>query len=147
MTQVSKYPITDSIYRRITEIFTKSLVKVTTDDEATQFIDDFLSPTEKIMLAKRLAIAFLLEKGYEFREITKVLRVSLATVARVSLMRKVGGKGYQKIINRLLREEEVKDFLSKIGEALTGLVESGKGSTTWRYLHYELKRKRTEKPF
>lgn len=147
MTQISKYPISDKIYQRILEIFLKSLVKIETNDEAQQFIKDFLSPTEQIMLAKRLAIAFLLEQNYEFREISKILRVSLATVARVSLMRKIGGVGYQKIIHKLLNEEQLKEFLSNIAENLTGLMSSGKGSTTWRYLNQELKNKKQSKPF
>ncbi|MBI4999416.1 hypothetical protein HZB97_01445 [Candidatus Gottesmanbacteria bacterium] len=147
MTQVSKYPISDKVYQRILEMFFKSLVEIKTDDEAQQFIKDFLSPTEQVMLAKRLAIAFLLEKNYEFREISKILRVSLTTVARVSLMRKIGGEGYRRIIEKLLREEQVKDFLLRVGESLTDLMSKGKGSGTWRYLHHELKSKRREKPF
>lgn len=147
MTQVSKYPISDKIYQRILEIFLKSLVKIETNDEAQQFIKDFLSPVEQIMLAKRLAIAFLLEKKYDFRQISKILRVSLTTIARVSLMRKIGGVGYQKIIHKLLNEEQLKDFLANIAETLTGLMTTGKGSTTWRHLNQELKNKKQSKPF
>lgn len=147
MTQVSKYPISDRIYQRILEIFLKSLVKIETKDEAQQFIKDFLSPVEQIMLAKRLAIAFLLEQNYEFREISKILRVSLTTIARVSLMRKIGGVGYQKIIHKLLNEEQLKKFLNNIAENLTSLMSTGKGSTTWRYLNQELKNKKQSKPF
>lgn len=147
MTQISKYPISDKIYQRILEIFLKSLVKIETNDEAQQFIKDFLSPTEQIMLAKRLAIAFLLEQNYEFREISRILRVSLTTIARVSLMRKIGGVGYQKIIHKLLNEEQLKEFLGNIAESLTGLMSAGKGSTTWRYLNQELKNKKQSKPF
>lgn len=147
MTQVSKYPITDNVYQRILDIFFKSLVEIKTGDEAKQFIKDFLSPAEQIMLAKRLAIAFLLEKKYEFREITRILRVSLSTVAKVSMMRKYGGEGYQKIINKILKEEQVKDFLAKVGESLTEVMGKGKGSGTWRYLNQELKTKRQRKPF
>lgn len=147
MTQVSKYPITDNVYQRILDIFFKSLVEIKTGDEAKQFIKDFLSPAEQIMLSKRLAIAFLLEKKYEFREISRILRVSLSTVAKVSMMRKYGGEGYQKIINKILKEEQVKDFLAKVGESLTEVMGKGKGSGTWRYLHQELKTKRQAKPF
>ena len=147
MTQISKYPITDNVYQRILDIFFKSLVEIKTGDEAKQFIKDFLSPTEQIMLSKRLAIAFLLEKKYEFRQISRILRVSLTTVAKVSMMRKYGGEGYQKIINKILREEQVKDFLEKVGESLTEVVSKGKGSATWRYLNQELKTKRQSRPF
>jgi len=148
MTQVSKYPIPDKVYERILEIFFKSLVGIKTQDEAKQFIGDFLTPTEQVMLAKRLAVAFLLEKGYDFRAISKILRVSLSTVARVNLIRKYGGQGYQKMIKKLLTEEQVKDFLLKVGQALSGeLGKGGKGSGVWRYLNQEIEKKRKEKPF
>lgn len=147
MTQVSKYPISDKIYQRILEIFLKSLVEIKTSDEAQHFVKDFLSPVERLMLSKRLAIAFLLEKNYEFREISRLLRVSLTTVARVSLMRKIEGEGYKKIINKLLREEQIDKFFLQAGESLSGLMAEGKGSGTWRYLNQELKNKRTKRPF
>lgn len=150
MTQVSKYPIRNVIYERILEIFLKTLTKIDSKTEAQQFIKDFLTPTERIMLSKRLAIAFLLEKDYDFRTISEMLRVSMSTVARVNLMRKYGGRGYQRMIRKLLREEKVKDFLIKAGEAITGVAgKSTKGGSGWRYLHYELKKKRRKrkKPF
>ncbi|MDP3998470.1 MAG: Trp family transcriptional regulator [bacterium] len=148
MTQVSKHPISSKIYERILEIFFKSLSEVKMTDESRQFIKDFLTPTEQIMLAKRLAIAFLLEKDYDFRAIAKILRVSLGTVARVNLMKKFGNQGYQKIIGKLLKEENINDFLLKAGEVLTGMAgQGGKGSDAWRYLHQEIKIKLREKPF
>jgi TrpR-related protein YerC/YecD len=148
MAQISKYPISKKVYERILDIFFKTLVDIKTRNEANQFIKDFLTPTEQIMLAKRLAIAFLLEKDYDYRTISKILRVSLPTIASVNLIRKYGGQGYKKMIGRLLREEEVKDFLLKVGETLTGVVgKDEKGSGIWRYLKQEIEKKRREKPF
>lgn len=148
MTQVSKYPISNKIYERIVEIFFKSLTEIKTNEESKQFVRELLTPTEQIMLAKRLAIAFLLEKDYDFRAISKILRVSLTTVARVNLARKYGGEGYRRMMKKLLHEEQVNDFLLKAAETLTGMVgQGGKGSGGWRYLHQELKKKRREKVF
>lgn len=148
MTQVSKYPISKAIYERILEIFFKVFVRIKTKNEAEQFIKDFLTPTEQIMLAKRLAIAFLLEKNYDFRTISRILRVSLTTIARVNLMRKYGDQGYQRMIKGMLREEKMKEFFLKVGEATSEqLGKSVKGGDAWRYLHKELEKKRKEKPF
>lgn len=148
MTQVSKYPISSKVYEKILEIFFKSLSEIKMNDESRQFIKDFLTPTEQIMLAKRLAVAFLLEKDYDFRTITRILRVSLTTVARVNLMRKYGGQGYQNMIKKILTEEQVKNFLLKIGQVLSGeMGKGGKGSGMWRYLNQELEKKRRGKPF
>jgi uncharacterized protein YerC len=148
MAQISKYPISSSVYERILDIFLKTLVEIGTRDEAKQFTKDFLTPTEQIMLAKRLSIAFLLEKGYDYRTISRVLRVSAPTIASVNLMRQYGSLGYKKMINKLLREEKIKEFLLKVGESLTATAgKSSKGGGTWRYLHQELKKKRKIKAF
>lgn len=150
MTQVSKYPISDLVYQRILEIFFETLVGIKTKEEAFQFIKDFLSPTEQTMLSKRLAIAFLLEKDYDFRTIAKVLRVSTATVSHVNLMRKYGSQGYKRMVEKILSEEKVKEFLLKAGEMVTGgLKQGGKGTGAWRYLNQEIKKKqfKNRKPF
>lgn len=146
MAQVSKYPISKYVYEKIFKIFTKTLVKLKSEKEAEKLIEDLLTPTERVMLAKRLAIAFLLEKDYEYREITKILRVSMPTIASVNLIRKYGGQGYKKAISKLLREEEIKKFLIEVAELLTSVPAKGtKGSEGWRYLHKELEKKKKEK--
>jgi len=148
MAQVSKYPVSKAVYERILEVFFRVFVRINTKDEAEEFIKDFLTPTEQIMLAKRLAVAFLLEKNYDFRTIGRILKVSLTTIARVNLMRKYGGQGYHRMIAKLLQEEKVKDFLFRVSEAMSGqLSKSRKGGEVWRYLHKELEKRRKEKPF
>lgn len=148
MAQVSSRPIPEKIYQRILEIFSQSLIKLKNKKEVEDFINDFLTPTEKIMLAKRLAIAFLLEKKYNYRSISEILRVSLPTISSVSLMKKLGGEGYRRVMSKLLEEESIKDFLMEMGEVVSGgLGKSSKGGAAWRYLHQKLKQKRKEKPF
>jgi len=148
MTQISKYPVSKTVYKRILEIFLDVFVKIKTKREAEQFLKDFLTPTERVMLAKRLAIAFLLEKGYDHRTIVKLLRVSSGTVARVNFIRKYGGEGYQKMIAKLMKEEQIENFLLSIAKAISTLGSvGGKGSSGWRYLRQEIEKKKKEKPF
>lgn len=147
MTQVSKYPISKEVADRIFEIFLKSFVAIKNKEEADQFITDFLTPTEKIMLAKRLAIAFLLGKGYDYRTIQRIIRVSTSTIASVNLVRSHGSEGYKKLIAKILREESVKHFLEDAATKLLSIpAASTKGGGAYRYLKQELeknKRKRT----
>lgn len=110
MSQVSKYPISKHIADRIFDVFLKTLVEIKNKEEADQFISNLLTPTEKIVLAKRLAIAFLLEKGYGYRTIQKIIRVSAPTITTVSIARQYGSKGYKKLISKILREERLVDF-------------------------------------
>ena len=114
MTQISKYPISENVWSRIFEIFLNTFVKIKTAEEADQFISDFLTPTEKIMLAKRLAIAFLLEKGYDYRTIQKIIRVSASTIKSVNTSRKFGSNGYRNLIERIVKEEKLVKFLDDV---------------------------------
>lgn len=150
MAQVSKYPISKEVYDRIFEIFLKVLVKIKDPIEAEEVTQSLLTPTERIMLAKRLSIAFLLTKGYKFREIQKVIKVSLATVASVNLVKQYGSVGYKKIIEKIMQEEKVKDFLEKaVIKILSVPASSAKGGGTWRYLKQEVEKEREKnrKPF
>lgn len=150
MTQVSKYPISKIVADRIFEIFLKTLVEIKNKEEADQFISDLLSPIEKIMLAKRLTIAFLLEKGYDYRAIRKVLRVSSPTIANVNLARQYGSKGYKQLVLKIIREEELKNFIENVVIKIVSAPAAGtKGSGGWRYLKQELEKKKRDnrKPF
>lgn len=148
MTQVSKYPISKDVYERCWEIFTKTLIGIRNSKDADEIVSDLLTPTERIMLTKRLAIAFLLTQGYEYREINKVLHVSFQTVANVNNALRYGSNGYKKVVGRILRDEKLKEILNKTAQALITPATVGKGSGTWRYLRGELQKKsKDRKPF
>lgn len=143
MTQVSKYPISKEIADRIFEIFLKSLVKIHDQQQADQFISDLLTPTEKIMLAKRLAIALLLHKNYDYRTIQKLIKVSTATIASVNMVVKYGSKGYLNLVNKIIKEEKlfrmIEDAAAKI---LSFPAQASKGGDAWRYLKDEVDKDR-----
>src|SRR3989344_8188699 len=135
MTQVSKYPISKKVADRIFEVFLKTIVEIKNNKEADEFISDLLTPTEKIMLAKRLAIAFLLEKGYDYRTIQKIIRVSAPTITSVNTARKYGSEGYRNLIERIVKEEKLVKFLDDvIIKVLSIPAGKGKGSGAWTYL-------------
>lgn len=150
MAQVSKYPISNLVADRIFEVFIKTLISVKDKKEADDFAYDLFSPTEKIMLSKRIAIAFLLLKGYQYREISKILRVSLTTIGSVSLSLKHGRGGYKRILDRITREENLDEFFGKTIEKILSMpASSPKGGGVWRYLRDEVKkdRQRNRKAF
>src|SRR3989344_1358503 len=135
MTQVSKYPISKKVADRIFEVFLKTIVEIKNNKEADEFISDLLTPTEKIMLAKRLAVAFLLEKGYDYRTIQKIIRVSSPTISSVNTALKYGSESYKKFVTRIIKEEKLISFLDDaIVKLLSVPVGKGKGSGTWTYL-------------
>lgn len=135
MSQVSKYPISKAVAERMFEIFLKTFVKIKNNQEANQFISDLLTPTEKIMLAKRLTIAYLLEKNYDYRAIQSIIKVSTGTISSVNLTRLYGSKGYKKLLDKIMNEEKLGNLLEEAAIKLLSspsALEKGKG--TWSYL-------------
>lgn len=135
MSQISNYPISKQISNRIFEIFLNTLVNIGSKDEANEFISDLLTPTEKIMLAKRLTIAFLLEKNYDYRTIQKLIRVSSGTIASVNLSLHHGSKGYKKLISKIVKGEKISGiFETTIVKILSAPSALERGRGTWTHL-------------
>jgi uncharacterized protein YerC len=140
MTQVSRIPLRKEVEKRVYEILMKSIAQAKTSDSVERLLDDLLSPTERLMLAKRLFIALLLLKRYDQRVISRWLKVSLGTVSKVSLTLQTGHGGYQSIIGTIVRKEEFHEFLKKIDDALADLMPpAGRNWTNWRRARWDEK--------
>ena len=147
MAQVSKYPIAQDVYKRIFEILFGTIVDMRTSKEVESFFNDFLSPTEKIMLAKRLSIAVLLGKGYTYQDIKKILRVSQTTVASVNIALKFVGQGYKKVVAKIIAGEKRDEFWQKLDDLLSETIPpKGRNWYYWRK-ERENEKWRRKKPF
>lgn len=109
------------VEKRVYEVFEKSVADIRKPEDVRNFITDLLTPTEKIMLAKRLAIAVLLSKDYGYRSISRILKVSFATINSVAKQNAIGGSGYKAVVNKILREEKLKETFINISEELNKL--------------------------
>lgn len=87
--------------------FCAVLAEMHTLDEVRRFLKDLLNRQERLMLARRLLIADLLERGLTYREISERLRAGQTTIARVHRWLKFGREGYIRAITRL-RKKRVK---------------------------------------
>lgn len=147
MAQVSKRPIHKDVEKRMFEIFERTISTLHASEDIKDFLHDFLSPVEKIMLAKRLSIAILLAKGYSYPSISNILRVTPGTIATVSVSLKYAGRGYKKMVVKILEDEKVDAFWEKIEDFLSHIPPS-KGSD-WKYhrREYEMKKLKNRKAF
>ncbi len=80
--------------------------------DATTFFEDFFSETEKVVLAKRLAIAILLHKGKPYGEIAKSLNVSSATISAVAEM--LIKPGIVTALQKIQEDEWAEKWASKV---------------------------------
>lgn len=121
MTKVSRRFLDKELWNRIFEIFVKTLADLKNPADVQNFIEDLLSPTEKVMLTKRLAIAILLAKGYTYDEIDEKLKVSRSTIMNVSFWLKYGKTGYLKSVEKIIGDQSKEALIDKIDEILLQL--------------------------
>lgn len=105
-------------------------------EEIQSFLTDLLSPTERTMLTKRLAIAAFLMRAYPYESISNMLKVSSSTISKVALVLNQN-QGYKNTINKIARSESAKEFWQQI-ERLASRFVSSKNYTA----HEELLKKK-----
>lgn len=103
MAKISKNLMDKDTEKHIWKSLLEAFREVRTNFEVEILLNDLLTPSEKIMLAKRLAIAFLLMKGQSYAEISKKLKVSFATISLVRSAKLRDGRGYQHLLSVILK--------------------------------------------
>jgi uncharacterized protein YerC len=105
MPKVSRLSLRKDVWDRIFSLFINTLAGQTDKKKLSRFVDDFFSPTEKIMFAKRLAAAVLVAKGHDYASIREILKVSPPTIAKLSLKVKYGGEGLKPVIEDIFKKQ------------------------------------------
>lgn len=151
MPQVSRRVLDEKIKQRILDCFLLTLVDLKDLSDARAFFDAVLTQTEQMMLAKRLAIALLLEKGYDYRTIERVLKVSTATTAAVNNKRGILNQAFNRTVSKFLSREnkeqfwdEIEAVLGEVGSIVAGPYHKKTVSTL---VNYHLRQKQKNRPF
>lgn len=143
MGKVSKYQVSKDVYERMFELLVKAIAETKVVSEAAALLLDLLSPVERIMVAKRLAIAVLLSKETSYDVIQNVLKVSRPTIAGVNANLKFHNRGYRRFTLKLAKEEKWQKLWEKIEDAALGQVQAReKGSGIWLKLQGQERKQR-----
>lgn len=110
MPHVSKNPLEKDVYFRILDGLYWLLADIKSPPEMKRFLGDFFTKTERIMLAKRLAVALMITEGYEPEIIRRVLKVSTATIYRMGEWVDRGGVGLKDGLHRLVQRKIMDEF-------------------------------------
>ena len=148
MTQVSKRYVHKKAEDRILDLFWTSLAILPTKQKVSNFLNDLLTPTETIMLSKRLAIAFMLLKGYDYSSINERLKVSDSTIWNIKLNLSHKGKGYKMTIEQIMNKEKWEKFWNDLDHLFNQIIPPTPG-TNWKEIRRKQwqKRRAQEKPF
>lgn len=104
MTQVSKRILSKQLESKVYASFWETIVKIKKPSEADIFFSDLFTRAERINFTKRLCIAVLLYKNYEWRHISDFLKVSVSTISKVSS--KMKGNGFKLFFEKIEKEHE-----------------------------------------
>lgn len=148
MTQISKRILSKKIEERIFSLFVSAIVLAQNKETAFSLIEDILTPTEKVMLAKRFSIAFMLLEGYDYDTIQNALKVSSSTVGRVAFWLRKSGKGVKEIREKIKRTESLKKLWGEVKESIAEIFLLSPGMN-WQQSREILRqiKKEQEKPF
>ena len=83
MVHISKNEVDERIQKRLLNDLEELFVANVTKREFGTVLFELLSPTERIMLAKRVGIINALTQGYASHTISKLFKVSTSTVLRI----------------------------------------------------------------
>lgn len=139
MVRISKYKLKDDVLIKIYRLFFEIVSRSNSKDSFLEVIDDMFSPTEKIMLAKRLAIIYLLIKGIDQINIAKVLKVSTGTVAKFSVLFYRKDTKVVRVIKKMIKQEKILDFIDDMFTDL--FIQPGIKMGHWRMYWENKKRK------
>ena len=127
MPQVSKRFLQQKTQDRIITLFTDSILLCDTREKSTSFLDDLLTPTEKIMLSKRFSIAFMLMENYDYSTICQILKVSRTTIGKVSGWLKEKGNGFREIYEQLKQKDFTREVINEIQDIIEEFIASTRG--------------------
>ena len=86
MVHLSSYPLEKRKLLKLYQLFFEIIARSGSRDNFIVMMNDVVSPPEQIMIAKRIAIVYLLTKGINPSAIAYYLKVSKSTAAKFSLL-------------------------------------------------------------
>lgn len=121
MPQVSRRFLQSKVQRKMDDLLVELIGRCRSREEAAGFAAALLTPTEKTMIAKRLAITLMLSKGHSPGDIDDILKVSIATVYKVKGWMSTVDKGYLKLIQEFVehdkQQQEIHDLAAEEAES------------------------------
>lgn len=125
MTQVSRHQLQPEMEKLIYGEFCQFASLISASSGFQEFFNDFLTPTEKIMLSKRFMIMVLLMRGQRVEQIKDTLFVSNSAVMSVSSWLKNASPATKKALSLLDLKKDWQKFFDQI-EAVLDKLPPGK---------------------
>ncbi len=110
MPHVSRNKLSKEMEEELVKNLTLVLAKIDQDEGMVLFLEALLSDTERLMLAKRLAIIILIEEDMPDLQIANMLHVTRITVSKMRYFYEARGKGFAIGLKKLDEQQKLKNF-------------------------------------
>ncbi|PIP62752.1 hypothetical protein CO083_02410 [Candidatus Roizmanbacteria bacterium CG_4_9_14_0_8_um_filter_34_12] len=138
MVNVSRNRLPDDVLNKIYQLLLFLLKEGGNREDFFIIMNEFFSPKEKILFAKRITVIYLLLKGIAQKNICEVLNVSNGTVSKYSLYLTNTNLKLVKIIKLLAKKEKIFETIDNL--LADFLIQPGIKMGHWK-LYWEHKRK------
>ena len=128
MVRISPYQLKPEAFKKVFNVFYEVLGNNRGKEEFNNILFDLLSPAERIMLAKRIAIIFLLMKNIDYKTISEVLKVSTTTVFKFRLLME-NSKGIVLALRQVVMNDKV---ILAFKELFSDLFAPGVYGVNWK---------------
>lgn len=118
MTRISRFLLRNEELKELIDNLTYLFSSLNTKDDIEDFLNEFLTREEKLMLAKRLVLFMMIQKGYSPTVIQSALHISYETVRTYTNQFVNKNQAFHKTIEKLLKRENAKEFWKKIDKLL-----------------------------
>jgi uncharacterized protein YerC len=133
MPHISKKKLRKDVLIQISDRFMQAAVDLKNKKSSSSYFRELLTPTEQVMLAKRLAAVIMLIENISTYRISNTLKLSPSTVSRLRLWLDRGDFSYIKSIIRKKKNRD--EFWSDIEKLLSGGMPPIVGRGRWRFLY------------
>ena len=117
MTQVSKRKLDSKIEKELLDSLSYIIKELKTKEDVDKFISSALTKTERLMIAKRVLTAFLLQNNIEDKKISTTLKLTAATITRLKMWINLNRAGFDLVFKKLAKKDKediAKQILYKI---------------------------------
>jgi len=128
MVRNSRFVLAENLLEKLFDLFFEVVGNKHSKNEFKKIFVDLLTPAERIMLAKRVAIIYLLMKKIEYYNICDRLKVSPTTVAKYALLMEKS-EGITSTFIQIVKVDKVKIFLE---EVFNIIFAPGKVGVDWK---------------
>ncbi|MCK5286097.1 MAG: helix-turn-helix domain-containing protein [Candidatus Pacebacteria bacterium] len=133
MARVSKEKLKKNVLDQINFGLIDTITRLESNNSTKNFVNDLLGDSEKIVLAKRLAIIFMLQENISWYKISKALKVSPATVKRIAI--DIDLEKYKDIIEIIKQKKNRVTFWEGLDKVLKCGMPPIVGKGRWNFLN------------